>query len=45
MAADAEHQRGDLPVAFISLTQADGIRPVADWVTGCLTAWRAGSAG
>ncbi|MFI1330743.1 urease accessory protein UreG [Streptomyces sp. NPDC020845] len=44
MAADAQRGRGDLPVAFTSLTQADGIRPVADWVTGCLTAWRAGSA-
>ncbi|MGW4825495.1 urease accessory protein UreG [Streptomyces sp. NPDC004227] len=44
MAADAQRQRGDLPVAFTSLTQADGIRPVADWVTGCLTTWRAGAA-
>ncbi|MFE4413465.1 urease accessory protein UreG [Streptomyces sp. NPDC093064] len=44
MAADAQCQRGDLPVAFTSLTQADGIRPVADWVTGCLTTWRAGAA-
>ncbi|NUP44448.1 MAG: urease accessory protein UreG [Streptomyces sp.] len=44
MAADAQRGRGGLPVAFTSLTQADGIRPVADWVTGCLTAWRAGSA-
>ncbi|MFE7211992.1 urease accessory protein UreG [Streptomyces sp. NPDC001698] len=44
MAADAQRQRGDLPVAFTSLTQADGIRPVADWVTGCLITWRAGAA-
>ncbi|MGW3564193.1 urease accessory protein UreG [Streptomyces sp. NPDC000941] len=44
MAADAQRGRGDLPVALTSLTQTDGIRPVADWVTGCLTAWRAGSA-
>ncbi|MFF4791554.1 urease accessory protein UreG [Streptomyces sp. NPDC001276] len=44
MAADAQRQRGDLPVAFTSLTQADGIRPVSDWVTGCLTTWRAGAA-
>ncbi|MGW3513589.1 urease accessory protein UreG [Streptomyces sp. NPDC000994] len=44
MAADAQRQRGDLPVAFTSLTQADGIRPVADWVSGCLTTWRAGAA-
>ncbi|MFF4830016.1 urease accessory protein UreG [Streptomyces sp. NPDC001312] len=44
MAADAQRQRGDLPVAFTSLTQADGIRPVSDWVTECLTTWRAGAA-
>nr|AQT38858.1 UreG2 [Streptomyces sp.] len=44
MATDAKKQRGDLPVAFTSLTAADGIRPVADWVTGCLAAWRAGDA-
>ena len=44
MATDAQRQRGDLPVAFTSLTQADGIRPVADWVTQCLTTWRAGAA-
>ncbi|WP_406424195.1 urease accessory protein UreG [Streptomyces sp. NBC_00873] len=44
MAADAKKQRGALPVAFTSLASADGIRPVADWVTGRLTAWRAGAA-
>ncbi|MET7294151.1 urease accessory protein UreG [Streptomyces griseoloalbus] len=41
MAADAEKQRGDLPVAFTSLTSPDGILPVADWITGRLAAWRA----
>jgi urease accessory protein len=44
MAADAKKQRGALPVAFTSLASADGIRPVTDWVTGRLTAWRAGAA-
>ncbi|MGW3950416.1 urease accessory protein UreG [Streptomyces sp. NPDC004752] len=44
MAADAEKQRGALPVAFTSLTSADGIRPVADWVTGRLAVWRTGAA-
>ncbi len=41
MAADAKRQRGDLPVIFTSLTCDDGIRDVADWVTGHLTRWRA----
>ncbi|WP_049577583.1 urease accessory protein UreG [Streptomyces sp. SBT349] len=40
MARDAEAQRGDLPVAFTSLTAPDGIRPVADWVGERLDAWR-----
>jgi urease accessory protein len=44
MASDARRQRGDLPVAFTSLTQTDGIRPVADWVNGRLAAWRTGAA-
>ena len=44
MAADAKQQRGDLPVVFTSLTSDDGIREVADWVTGHLTEWRAGAA-
>ncbi|GAA2534941.1 MULTISPECIES: urease accessory protein UreG [Streptomyces] len=44
MAADTRAQRKDLPFAFTSLTTADGIRPVADWVTGRLAAWHAGSA-
>ncbi|MCX5318046.1 urease accessory protein UreG [Streptomyces sp. NBC_00154] len=44
MASDARRQRGDLPVAFTSLTQTDGIHPVADWVNGRLAAWRTGAA-
>jgi urease accessory protein len=44
MAADANKQRGTLPVAFTSLTADDGIHPVADWVTKRLSAWRAGAA-
>ncbi|MEV5989044.1 urease accessory protein UreG [Streptomyces sp. NPDC052051] len=40
MAADATRQRGDLPVIFTSLTSDDGIREIADWVTGHLTRWR-----
>ncbi|MEU5208849.1 urease accessory protein UreG [Streptomyces sp. NPDC020742] len=41
MATDAKRQRGDLPVVFTSLTSDDGIREIADWVTGHLTRWRA----
>jgi urease accessory protein len=44
MAADARDQRGDLPVAFTSLTVPDGVRPVADWVRQRLAAWTAGAA-
>ncbi|WP_328389325.1 urease accessory protein UreG [Streptomyces sp. NBC_00400] len=44
MAADAQRQRGDLPVIFTSLTSDDGIREIADWVTGHLTRWRAKAA-
>ncbi|MFE3648278.1 urease accessory protein UreG [Streptomyces sp. NPDC057579] len=44
MAADAKRQRGDLPVIFTSLTSDDGIREIADWVTGHLTRWRAKAA-
>jgi urease accessory protein len=44
MAADAKRQRGDLPVVFTDLTSDDGIRDVADWVTGCLTQWQAEAA-
>ncbi|MFD9428428.1 MULTISPECIES: urease accessory protein UreG [unclassified Streptomyces] len=40
MAADAERQRGDLPVIFTSLTSDNGIREIADWVTGHLARWR-----
>ncbi|MEF9907039.1 urease accessory protein UreG [Streptomyces sp. P9-A2] len=43
MAADARKQRKGLPFAFTSLTTADGVRPVADWVTECLAAWHAGA--
>ncbi|AWK08218.1 urease accessory protein UreG [Streptomyces spongiicola] len=39
MAADAERQRGGLPVVFTSLTRDDGINEVADWVTAHLTGW------
>ncbi|MDT0322391.1 urease accessory protein UreG [Streptomyces millisiae] len=39
MARDAKAQRGELPVAFTSLREADGVRPVADWVLGRLAAW------
>ncbi|WP_326599791.1 urease accessory protein UreG [Streptomyces sp. NBC_01803] len=39
MARDAKAQRGELPVAFVSLRADDGIRPVADWVLVQLTAW------
>ncbi|MGW0534614.1 urease accessory protein UreG [Streptomyces sp. NPDC003032] len=44
MAADANKQRGDLPVVFTSLASDDGIQPIADWVEGCLSAWRAEAA-
>ena len=44
MAADAKRQRGDLPVVFTDLTSDDGIRDVADWVTGRLTQWQAEAA-
>lgn len=44
MAADANKQRGDLPVVFTSLASDDGIQPVADWVNGCLAAWHAEAA-
>ncbi|MFD5321503.1 urease accessory protein UreG [Streptomyces sp. NPDC127098] len=39
MARDAKAQRGELPVAFTSLRETDGVRPVADWVLGRLAAW------
>ncbi|MFJ2023811.1 GTP-binding protein, partial [Streptomyces sp. NPDC087897] len=44
MARDAEAQRGDLPVAFTSLKEEGGVKPVADWVRERLTAWAAGPA-
>jgi urease accessory protein len=44
MAADAKRQRGDLPVVFTDLTSDDGIRDVADWVTGHLARWHAEAA-
>ncbi|MBN3928927.1 urease accessory protein UreG [Streptomyces verrucosisporus] len=44
MAADAELRRGGLPVAFTSLRDDDGVRPVADWIGTRLAAWTTGSA-
>ncbi|MDQ0985414.1 urease accessory protein UreG [Streptomyces sp. V2I9] len=44
MARDAEAQRGDLPVAFTSLKEEGGVKPVADWVRERLTTWAAGPA-
>ncbi|MER6329013.1 urease accessory protein UreG [Streptomyces sp. NPDC014983] len=40
MARDAAERRGGLPVVFTSLTDDDGVRPVADWVLERLAAWR-----
>ncbi|MGW7516306.1 urease accessory protein UreG [Streptomyces sp. NPDC054796] len=39
MARDAKAQRGELPVAFTSLTSENGVGPVADWVRERLAAW------
>jgi urease accessory protein len=39
MARDAKAQRGELPVAFTSLTGQDGVRPVSDWVLDRLATW------
>ncbi|WP_344363530.1 GTP-binding protein, partial [Streptomyces gobitricini] len=39
MARDAKEQRGDLPVAFTSLTGEQGVGPVAGWVRAQLAAW------
>ncbi|MFD9035170.1 urease accessory protein UreG [Streptomyces sp. NPDC059567] len=44
MARDAKEQRGELPVAFTSLTGEQGVGPVADWVRGRLAAWAATAA-
>ena len=41
MAADAEEQRGELPVILQSLRSGEGVGPVAAWVREQLTAWRA----
>ncbi|MBA0052971.1 urease accessory protein UreG [Streptomyces sp. AJS327] len=41
MARDAKVQRGELPVAFTSLTSGDGVGPVASWVRERLAAWGA----
>ncbi|MEU8519043.1 urease accessory protein UreG [Streptomyces sp. NPDC048577] len=41
MARDAARQRGDLPVAFTSLTGVEGVAPVAAWVRERLAAWSA----
>ena len=40
MDRDAKARRGDLPIAFTSLTEPDGATQVADWVRVQLTAWR-----
>ncbi|MCT2589511.1 urease accessory protein UreG [Streptomyces sp. N2-109] len=42
MARDAKAQRGELPVAFTSLKNEGGVKPVADWVRERLTGWTAG---
>lgn len=39
MGRDAKIQRGDLPVAFTSVTSEGGIKPVADWIRTRLTDW------
>ncbi|MDX3605270.1 urease accessory protein UreG [Streptomyces sp. FL06-04B] len=44
MARDAKAQRGELPVAFTSLKEEGGVKPVADWVREHLADWAAGSA-
>ncbi|MBL1068859.1 urease accessory protein UreG [Streptomyces sp. 7-21] len=43
MERDAVARRGGLPVVLTSLTAQDGVRPVADWVTARLAAWRGGA--
>ncbi|MGW7008209.1 urease accessory protein UreG [Streptomyces sp. NPDC054933] len=44
MARDAKTQRGELPVAFTSLTEPDGIAPVIGWVRERLAGWTAAAA-
>lgn len=39
MARDAKAQRGELPVAFTTLTTQAGIQPVSDWVRARLADW------
>lgn len=39
MDRDARARRGDLPIVFSSLVDADGAREVADWVRGELESW------
>ncbi|MFD7868602.1 urease accessory protein UreG [Streptomyces sp. NPDC057682] len=41
MARDAAQQRGTLPVVLTSLTSAEGVAPVADWVRGRVASWTA----
>ncbi|MCU1397916.1 MAG: urease accessory protein UreG [Acidimicrobiales bacterium] len=41
MDRDAKARRGELPIAFTSLVDPHGAVAVADWVLGCLDAWRA----
>ncbi|GAB3112635.1 urease accessory protein UreG [Streptomyces calidiresistens] len=41
MARDARAQRGELPVAFTSLREPGGARPVVEWVADRVAAWRA----
>ncbi|MFJ7208841.1 urease accessory protein UreG [Streptomyces sp. NPDC098789] len=41
MARDAAAQRGELPVAFQSLREPQGVGPVAAWVRGHVAAWAA----
>ncbi|ANW21284.1 urease accessory protein UreG [Streptomyces clavuligerus] len=43
MARDARAQRGELPVAFTSLTSPGGIDPVVAWVDARLAEWTAGA--
>jgi urease accessory protein len=44
MLADATERRDGRPVMAVSLVGADGARPIADWVLGCLAKWRRGEA-
>jgi urease accessory protein len=44
MARDSAAQRGELPVAFISLVDPAGAAPVAEWILHELAHWRAEAA-